>query len=243
MAAAVTEQQLRSVGALKETCTEQVARVCLMCGTAAVDVAEWQRNGGRCGICANETYRDECTRCRGACPSSSGGRSHPCVSVTVFRATGRIAFPECVGKEPKREQHKKKEPPKRSPEPVPPIPPAWSWLGNTMAGIWRRYREGFSRYAVFEGRSSRKDFLAFMLMQALGFAGSGAVGAAPLFLVVTAVPMLAIAVRRLHDVGLSGHWMWLLALASAWSPAAVVLMAMCSWVGQKGPNGYGPPPT
>ena len=72
--------------------------------------------------------------------------------------------------------------------------------------------QGLRKYADFKGRSSREEFWSFLglvvILQALaGFVGllfgvgpllSGIVGA------LLIVPQLAVAVRRLHDVGKSG---------------------------------------
>lgn len=72
--------------------------------------------------------------------------------------------------------------------------------------------QGLKRYADFKGRASREEFWSFLglviLLQAIaGFIGvifgvgpalSGLVG------LLLIVPQLAVAVRRLHDVGKSG---------------------------------------
>lgn len=239
MIATVTEQQLRAIGALRDACSERSARICLMCGTAAADIDEWQKNGGRCGICTNETYRDECTRCRGECPASRPGHSRPCVSVAVYRKTGRIAFPDKIAEAKKRKGDKKPDPPKRPPEPVPPVPPIWASIGRTVTDVWNRYRGGLEKYGVFQGRSGRKEFWSFMVAQAAGLLVSGAFGGAPLFLLATLVPTLAVAVRRLHDVGLSGKWLWISVL---WPISVFVLPTMLAWPGAKGPNRFGYPP-
>ena len=90
----MNEQQLRACGALPDTCTERVSRVCLMCGTAGGTAEEWRRGGNCCAVCGNETYRDECARCHGANVSASGVGGRPCVALDVYRASGRVAFPE-----------------------------------------------------------------------------------------------------------------------------------------------------
>lgn len=214
-----------------------------MCGTAAADAGEWQKNGNQCVACGNDTYRDECTRCRGECTASGGGGDHPCVSVNVYHSTGRIAFPEEVPDATKREDARKPDPKQRPPKPVPPTPPLWSWLGENIAGIWRRYRGGLAMYAVFEGRSSRKDFWSFIVIQTLGISMSDAIGAAGLVVLITAIPTLAVAVRRLHDVGVTGHWLWLLVAAQWWGVLALVPLAMFLWPGRMGRNQYGDAPS
>ena len=73
--------------------------------------------------------------------------------------------------------------------------------------------EGLKRYADFKGRSSREEFWAFLalsiILQALaGFVGL-LLGMGPLLSGIAGalliVPQLAVAVRRLHDVGRSGR--------------------------------------
>lgn len=142
----LTERLLRRAGALPDSCTEQVSRVCLECGTTVADIASWQAAGQRCEACDGTEFRGECVRCRGTCVALSGGRHRPCVSVAVFRGTGRVAFPERVG-----------EPP-AEPAPAPagrPTPPGASlddpwitagrYLGTivgTAAGLCRRWLDG-----------------------------------------------------------------------------------------------------
>ena len=73
--------------------------------------------------------------------------------------------------------------------------------------------QSLRRYADFKGRASRQEFWCFLgfviVAQAVtGFAGL-VLGARPLLsLIVSAlliIPQLAVAVRRLHDVGRSGR--------------------------------------
>ena len=211
-----------------------------MCGTSAGGVEEWKNCGGRCGICGNDSYRDECTRCRAACSLSGTAAMRPCSSLDVYRATGRVAFPD-KALDTKRERAER-NPTKRKPQkpsPAPPAPAFVAFLTGAIKSTWCRYWAGLCKYAVIEGRTHRADFWSFILWQLIGTAATGSVGLTPLFMLITVMPSLAIAVRRLHDIGRSGHWLWLIAL---WPIAAVVLPCMFLWRGSKGTNAYGKPP-
>ena len=78
----------------------------------------------------------------------------------------------------------------------------------------------FQNYANFNGRTSRRDFwlallgwyiLVLVVAFACGFIGGLIGNNAPVFLVVLLViasvlPVLAVQVRRLHDINKSGLW-------------------------------------
>lgn len=100
--------------------------------------------------------------------------------------------------------------------PVPSLPPT---------SLWGHFLSCFKRenYARLSGRSSRREYWGFMLFCYLftlvsvllvpvgcifgGLIGGG-VGLALLlvFVLYSAMPALAVYVRRLHDVGWSGYW-------------------------------------
>jgi uncharacterized membrane protein YhaH (DUF805 family) len=70
------------------------------------------------------------------------------------------------------------------------------------------------RYAVFHGRSRRTELFAFYLLLSLldllvllVFGRERAGSFLFAFWIVTTVPMTALMVRRLHDVGWSGWWL------------------------------------
>ncbi|MBB3824208.1 DUF805 domain-containing protein [Xanthomonas arboricola] len=117
------------------------------------------------------------------------------------------------------------------------------------------------RYADFEGRSRRKEYWMFMLLQAIilvvltimfGIAaavmgGDGNPGPlawlvfAIMMIVVLAmmVPSIAVTVRRLHDQDKSG-WFYLISFVP-YVGGLVVLVFMCL-EGTPGPNQYGENP-
>jgi len=217
--------------------------VCLMCGTAVGSTEMWRDAGGTCAVCGNETYRDECARCRGVCAMSNGAEARRCVALDVYRASGRVAFPERaaeVGRRRADSRPDSKKPPKRkkSDGPEPGYPPAGTIIGTLISAAWQHYKRSLYRYADFEGRSSRAELLSFVAWQVCGFLLTGVVGWALLFFVATLLPTWAVAVRRLHDIGKSGQWLWVLVI---WPLALVVLPCMLLWPGTKGPNPYGPP--
>lgn len=53
------------------------------------------------------------------------------------------------------------------------------------------------------------------------------------------IPTLAVFVRRLHDVGKSGHMLWLFLLCGI---GGLIPLIMCISDGKPGPNQYGPNP-
>jgi uncharacterized membrane protein YhaH (DUF805 family) len=59
-----------------------------------------------------------------------------------------------------------------------------------------------------------------------------------LFLFGLIVPSLAVMVRRLHDIGRSGWWLWLHIVPGIGS---LVLLIMTLLKGEAGPNRFGPP--
>lgn len=53
------------------------------------------------------------------------------------------------------------------------------------------------------------------------------------------IPMLAAAVRRLHDTGRSGWWYFIGLVPLV---GGIILLVLLATEGQPGPNQYGPPP-
>lgn len=125
--------------------------------------------------------------------------------------------------------------------------------GNGFSGshqMPKRIRSLFQacrhRYADGSGRASRLEYWVFFTAQigiavALFFA---AIDHAPriggmlvaVFLLATAVPAWAVSVRRLHDTGRSGKWLWIGLLPLV---GAVVLLVLLSKRGQPHANLYG----
>ncbi|GAA3760380.1 DUF805 domain-containing protein [Flavobacterium ginsengiterrae] len=99
----------------------------------------------------------------------------------------------------------------------------------------------FENYANFEGRARRKEYWMFFLANmiisfALGFVMgliSPSLGlVANVYSLAVLVPSIAVAIRRMHDVGKSG-WFILIPIYN--------LILACT-EGDKGANAYGPDP-
>ena len=121
------------------------------------------------------------------------------------------------------------------------------------------YLAALKKYAVFDGRSKRKEYWYFVLFNvfifltllivglAIGAAltdtGSDSfaiVAIAPITLYGLAIfiPSAAVTVRRLHDVGLSG-WLYLLNFLPF---GQIVLLVFAFMDSKPGTNQYGPDP-
>ena len=123
--------------------------------------------------------------------------------------------------------------------------------GLPTVGFGEAISRGFTSYFTFSGRASRPEYWWWVLFTAL-------VAIIPLSILVTFIPSLALASRRLRDIGKSGWWL-ILPLGGLilgfllWSqlgvlglvlfPASIVLLIV--WLakkGDEGPNKYGPDP-
>ena len=115
------------------------------------------------------------------------------------------------------------------------------------------YLAVLKNYAGFSGRARRKEYWMFVLFNmifaivamildnVLGIAIEG-VGYGPLYglyVLAVLIPGLAVAVRRLHDVGKSG-WMILIALIPI--IGAIWLLVLMVTDSNTGENKYGPNP-
>ncbi|MGB5506354.1 MAG: DUF805 domain-containing protein [Sulfurovum sp.] len=116
-----------------------------------------------------------------------------------------------------------------------------------------------NRYVDFKGRSTRSEYWYFILFvfiisiilslvdtllinPALGMTPAEATKSgllAPIFALAVLLPKIAVAVRRLHDIGKSGWWYLIILI-----PIIGVLVLIYFWVqdSQVGENMYGPNP-
>lgn len=119
------------------------------------------------------------------------------------------------------------------------------------------FLQPYLKYATFTGRASRPEFWGFCLfilcVDLIGamfeFLGGGhhavtvptAVGKLILVLVslVSVVPLLAVAVRRLHDLGRSAPWLLLICIPFL---GPFVFLAMMAPRGMLAENRFGPAP-
>ncbi len=109
------------------------------------------------------------------------------------------------------------------------------------------YLEVLRKYAVFEGRARRKEYWMFVLFNflilvlllfiemTLEMAGYLRL----LYGLAVFVPSIAVAVRRLHDIGRTGWW-YLIGLIPL--VGVIVLIVFFATDGDRGPNRYGPDP-
>ncbi|MBL8783141.1 MAG: DUF805 domain-containing protein [Alphaproteobacteria bacterium] len=114
----------------------------------------------------------------------------------------------------------------------------------------------YQRYFEFTGRSRRKEYWMFTLLQfliilgivALAFAFSSQgedvamailYGGLGILVLASFIPSLAVQVRRFHDQDLTG-WLVLLGFIP-YLGGLIILVFMCI-DGKRGPNKYGPDP-
>ncbi|MGG4604550.1 DUF805 domain-containing protein [Paenalcaligenes sp. Me131] len=117
--------------------------------------------------------------------------------------------------------------------------------------IMHAYLQALLHYATFQGRTSRKGYWLFLLIQliillALSFLERHFALANPeigfgwittLYALATLLPVLALQVRRLHDANHAGWWAWLNLLPVI---GQLVLLAFALLKGSTDQNRYGP---
>ncbi len=115
------------------------------------------------------------------------------------------------------------------------------------------YLKVMRQYADFSGRARRKEYWMFALfnaifaMIAMGFdamVGSAFIGGLygityMTYALATIIPGIAVAVRRMHDVGKSG---WMLFVALIPLIGSIWLLILLFTDSQKGTNKWGPDP-
>lgn len=115
------------------------------------------------------------------------------------------------------------------------------------------YVLAFKKYAVFDGRSRRKEYWFFCLFNLLASValamvdsftgmfnaetGVGLLGA--LYSLAVIVPGIAVTMRRLHDTGRSGWWILLVLMPLIGVLALIFLLVLAS---DEGGNEYGASP-
>jgi uncharacterized membrane protein YhaH (DUF805 family) len=114
------------------------------------------------------------------------------------------------------------------------------------------YLEALKKYAVFNGRARRKEYWMFTLfnfiiafgigfMEGLfGMGGEFALGPISIvYALAVLIPGLAVSIRRLHDTGRSGWWLFITAIPII---GPLVLIWFMIQEGQATDNLYGPDP-
>jgi len=107
----------------------------------------------------------------------------------------------------------------------------------------KEYQAVLTQYFDFEGRSSRREFWMFVLFNFLiSFAVGFVAGLArfPLlasfYPLLVLIPSLAVAVRRLHDLGKSGWWLLIALIPFV---GAILLLVLYASKGQPAANQFG----
>ena len=114
------------------------------------------------------------------------------------------------------------------------------------------YLDAWKNYANFKGRARRTAYWMFILFNlialvvlsfiesAIGLSGQNCYGILTgLYTLAIILPLIALAVRRLHDTGRSGWWI-LIGLVPLIGP--IVLIVFYVTDSQPGTNEYGPNP-
>jgi uncharacterized membrane protein YhaH (DUF805 family) len=114
------------------------------------------------------------------------------------------------------------------------------------------YLDAWKNYANFKGRARRKAYWMFVLFNlialvvlsfiesAIGLSSQNGYGILTgLYTLAIILPLIALAVRRLHDTGRSGWWI-LIGLVPLIGP--IVLIVFYVTDSQPGSNEYGPNP-
>ena len=120
---------------------------------------------------------------------------------------------------------------------------------DTKKGNMGWYLQVLKKYAVFKGRARRKEYWVFMLINTTVIAILMIIEAvtgiqdiysiSDLYGLAVAIPVSAVATRRLHDTGRSGWWQFLiLVLVIGWIPLLIWLLKDSD----DGDNKYGPNP-
>jgi len=114
------------------------------------------------------------------------------------------------------------------------------------------YLQVLKKYAVFSGRARRKEYWYFVLFNAIisfvlsiieGLAGI-ATGTdysvlAGLYSLAVLLPSIGVAIRRLHDTGRSGWWLFIGLVPLI---GAIILLVYMVSDSEAGTNEYGPSP-
>ncbi|MEC3979580.1 DUF805 domain-containing protein [Amycolatopsis sp. H20-H5] len=109
-------------------------------------------------------------------------------------------------------------------------------------GFFTAISQGFKQSFEWQGRSSRSEYWYFFLFVIVAYialiAVAVSIGVTQLIvLYVTVLPaQIGVSVRRLHDTGRSGWWLWLGLIPTL---GAIVLIVFYCLRGEAGINRYG----
>ena len=120
-------------------------------------------------------------------------------------------------------------------------------------GLMDAVKKCFQNYANFNGRARRAEYWNFCLFNLLislglgalgnlagdGFFGTVISGISYLYSLAVFIPGLAVAWRRLHDIGKSGAYWFFIFIPLV---GAILLIIWLATAGDVGDNAYGPDP-
>jgi len=109
------------------------------------------------------------------------------------------------------------------------------------------YLSVLKKYAVFSGRSQRKEYWMFGLFHGIiiilsllvADLGDAALALMGIYSLATLIPVTAVIVRRLHDTDRSGWWCFIQLVPIL---GVIVLLVFLATDGTKGDNRFGPDP-
>jgi len=114
------------------------------------------------------------------------------------------------------------------------------------------YLQVLKKYAVFSGRARRKEYWYFFLFNTIiGFvlsfiegltsiaAGTDYSVLAGIYSLAVLLPSIGVSIRRLHDTGRSGWWLFINLIPLI---GAIILLIFMVSDSQAGTNQYGPSP-
>lgn len=110
------------------------------------------------------------------------------------------------------------------------------------------YFDVLKKYAVFTGRARRSEYWYFVLFNFIAAIIIGFIGAvlndrdqtlSRLYSLAIFLPALGVTIRRLHDIGKSGWWIFMIFIPLV---GAIILIVWEATEGQPGSNKYGPNP-
>jgi uncharacterized membrane protein YhaH (DUF805 family) len=125
-------------------------------------------------------------------------------------------------------------------------------MGSEDMGFKQAIRAGFQKYIDFDTRSSRSEYWFWFLFVFLvsltltiieaslfGFSANSYAPLSALFGLITFIPGISTAVRRLHDTNKSGWWLLIILIPLI---GAIVFIVWAATRGTEGPNRFGPDP-
>lgn len=109
------------------------------------------------------------------------------------------------------------------------------------------YIKCLKNYVAFSGRARRKEYWMFVLFNIIFAAVVGTLDSllktnfiiSSLYSLVILLPSLAVLVRRLHDIGKSGGWIFIVFIPLV---GGIWLLVLLCKEGNPGPNQYGDNP-